>query len=163
MAADSRWVRGVVELDEVVGHFSESQLVRGFYFYAPSCPGGAGRPSPAVHTPAWGGWEWIWSGFWVGGVVGVINVQHSGSCCGCGVEIFHQSLFLWIHTLSTWSALHCLDEPGAFVSLSPQSYSSRISILVRAGSIRAINISCCQCGDASTFYSFSHMLRMFFT
>lgn len=134
-----------------------------FIFMHPAVPEEPAAPPPPS-TPRH---EEAGSGFGVGfgwvGLWGVINVQHSGSCCGCGVEIFHQSLFLWIHTLSTWSALHCLDEPGAFVSLSPQSYSSRISILVRAGSIRAINISCCQCGDASTFYSFSHVLRMFFT
>ena len=53
MAADSRWVRGAVVLDISHSHSWSG----GFYFYAPSCPGGAGCPSPALHALAWGGWR----------------------------------------------------------------------------------------------------------
>lgn len=53
-----------------MGHFSESQLVRGFYFYAPSCPGGAGPPLPLPSTPrheeagSGFGVDFGWVGLW---------------------------------------------------------------------------------------------------
>lgn len=60
------------------GGISESQLVRVFYFYAPSCPEGAGCPSLPSSQPSMRQGvclEWILGGW-----------EHLGCCC-CWVEI----------------------------------------------------------------------------
>lgn len=44
----------------VGGGVAESQLVWGFYFYAPSCPGGARGPSPTPSTPQYEAGKVCW-------------------------------------------------------------------------------------------------------
>lgn len=105
MAADLQWVEGVVVM---VGHFFESQLVRSFYFYAPSCPavaGGLSPTSPALYTLVFGGWglsfcgEGLRGGLLMVGVWAVVGQFHSTTC-----------VFLWIHAQATWSFLHYLND-----------------------------------------------------